>query len=143
MTLIDRLHLLFDKIGIKPAVGDAFVAAVGLAAFNLITTGSLDVDGLRLAAGALIIGAIGVAAPAATGVDQRAVRKAAPALRKRATATRLRRAGLDERGGVVLDLLALAPIIIGAATIGAAVAIWYPIGIVAGALLLVGGFVLA
>lgn len=70
MTLIDRLHGFFASIGISPKVADPFVAAIALAAANLIVTGSLDVDGLRLAAAALLLGALGLAAPPTLGVTQ-------------------------------------------------------------------------
>lgn len=70
MQLIDRIHALFASIGISPKVADPFVAAVALAIANVIVTGNLDVDGLRLAAAALLLGAIGVAAPPTLGVTQ-------------------------------------------------------------------------
>lgn len=65
--MIDYLHALATRLGIKPAVFDGFVGAVGLIAFQLVTEGTLDVDGLRLAVGLLILGVIGIAAPPAAG----------------------------------------------------------------------------
>lgn len=81
--MIARLHNFADRLGIKPAVLDAFLAAVALAAFNWIAYGGpFDVDSVRLALGLAILGVVGVAAPAAQGVDQSAVIKAKPSLRR-------------------------------------------------------------
>lgn len=71
MKLIHRLHELFAAAGISPKVADPFIGAIALIAFNLVVYGTFDVDGLRLAAGLLILGALGVAAPPAPGVKQR------------------------------------------------------------------------
>lgn len=68
--MIERLHELFTRLGISPKVADPFIGAVALIVFHWITTGSLDVDGLRLAAGLLVLGALGVAAPPAAGLRQ-------------------------------------------------------------------------
>lgn len=65
--MIEWLHRFATRIGVKPVVVDTFVAAVALIAYQWITTGSLDVDGLRLAVGLLILGVVGVAAPPAAG----------------------------------------------------------------------------
>lgn len=59
----ERIHAAFTARGIKPAVGDTFIAALAMVAYQWIANGDLDVDGLRLAVGLLILGAIGVAAP--------------------------------------------------------------------------------
>lgn len=75
--MIDRLHALASKLGISPKVADPFIAAVGLALANLIVTGSLDIDGLRLAVAALILGALGIAAPPAYGLTQNQVERLA------------------------------------------------------------------
>lgn len=73
--MITKLHELFDRLGISPKVGDAFVAAVVLILFNWAVWGQpLDVEGLRLAVGLLIVGALGVAAPPAPGLTQAEVR---------------------------------------------------------------------
>ena len=73
--LIDKLHALLAKIGVSPKVADPFLAAVALAVAQLITEGTLDVDGLKLAAAGLVLALIGVAAPPSAGLNQRAVDK--------------------------------------------------------------------
>lgn len=73
--LIAKLHALLARLGISPKVADPFLAAVGLAIAQLITEGTLDVDGLRLAAAGLVLALIGVAAPPTAGLSQRAIDK--------------------------------------------------------------------
>ena len=69
--MIDRLHEFFTRVGISPKIGDQFIGAVTLIAFNWLVYGApLDVDGLKLAAGLLILGALGIAAPPAAHVRQ-------------------------------------------------------------------------
>lgn len=75
MTLIDRLHELLAKIGVSPKVADPFIAALGLALTNLLVNGTLDVDGLKLAVGGLLLALIGVAAPPVAGLKQREIQR--------------------------------------------------------------------
>ena len=64
--MLARLHEFWTRIGIKPAVGDAFVGGVAICVANWIVVGGpFDWDGVRGAAYLFILGAIGVAAPPA------------------------------------------------------------------------------
>ena len=78
MTLIDRLHGLCASLGISPKVADPFLGAITLALANLIVTGSLDVDGLRIALAIFLLGLVGVAAPPSLGVTQDDVERKLP-----------------------------------------------------------------
>lgn len=83
MNLIDRVHLLFAKLGISPKVGDPLIFAVVIAVFNLLVYGHMDVQGLKLAVGLFLLGLVGVAAPPAAGVKQQDVEALAHKLGKR------------------------------------------------------------
>lgn len=83
MLLIDRIHEFFSALGVSPKVVDPFIGAVALVAFHWITTGSLDVDGLRLAIGLFVLGVLGVAAPPAVGWKQSEIGAVAVNLRRR------------------------------------------------------------
>lgn len=72
--MIARLHRFADSLGISPKVLDQFIAAVALILFNWLAVGEpLDVEGLKLAAGLFVLAAIGVAAPPAHKVNQKAI----------------------------------------------------------------------
>lgn len=80
--IFDRLHRFADAIGVKPTIVDAFVTTVLLLLLNLlITSDPLDVNAIKAAVYVFVIGAVGIAAPAAQGVDQAAVIEQKPDLK--------------------------------------------------------------
>lgn len=80
MTLLDRVHLLAAKIGLSPKVFDPFILAVLAAVASLILTGEINLDGVRLAATALLYAVVSGLAPPALSIDQAALNQTAKAV---------------------------------------------------------------
>lgn len=75
MTPLDRIHSFFDRLGISPKVAYPLIAGVVLFSVNGLVSGTFDVDALKLVVGGFVLTVFGVAAPPATGVRQRQVRR--------------------------------------------------------------------
>ena len=104
--MIARLHVLFARLGISPKIGDQLLGTVVLIAFNWAVYGQpLDVEGLRLAVGLFILGAIGVAAPPAPGIKQHEVSR-----RGIERVERRRRA--NERGASTIEVLLIVLVVV-------------------------------
>lgn len=62
--MLEKLNEFWTRVGIKPAVGNAFVTAVVLSIATWIGYGGpFDLEGIRAAAYLFILGAVGVASP--------------------------------------------------------------------------------
>jgi hypothetical protein len=84
-TFWDRINAFWTRLGIKPAVGNAFVTGiVGTLAYWIISGDAFDADELRLLVGTFLLGLIGVASPPAVGT---VMTKAGPAPRTAARGT--------------------------------------------------------
>lgn len=70
LTLLDRFHVTIAKIGISPKIADPVILALVGILVSWIVTGTFDAGELRIAAGAAIYAALGIAAPPAPLVRQ-------------------------------------------------------------------------
>jgi hypothetical protein len=66
--MLDRLNEVWTRLGIKPAIGNQLVTVIVLAVANWIAVGGpFEVDSVRAAVAAFLIGVVGVASPPVAG----------------------------------------------------------------------------
>jgi hypothetical protein len=73
MNLIQRFHEFVTGLGISPKVADPFLLGLLAVVVTWITSGSFDLDQVKLLAVTFAYGILGVAAPPVAGATQKAI----------------------------------------------------------------------